>query len=186
MTKIIRALWFTFALVMLSATGSWVSAESHQSIRIVKPGDRRNISTRDATVTVEIRGADAAQGLYWELYADQLPSATIRDGSASVAVKFRRTGPHRLQVALFDAQGRRVSSHEILVIAAPVEDRTDPFNRRQFAPAMAVLALVITCIIGGALWYSRRVKKVVYTKSESRNENESEPVRNESAVGESV
>lgn len=137
-------------------------------------------------MTVEIRGADAAQGDYWELYVDQLPSATIRDDSTSATVNFRRTGPHRLQVALFNAQGRRVSGHEILVIAAPVEDRTDPFNRQQFAPAMAVLVLVIACIIGGALWYSRRVKKIVYMESESRNENESETVRNESAAVESV
>lgn len=168
--KIIRCILFALVLVASSAAFTFVSAESHISIHIVKPGDRRNIPTGDSPVAVEIRGADVAQGYYWELYADQLPTATIRDGSTSATVNFRRTGPHRIKVVLFDAQGNRVSSHEILVIAAPVESRAPIFNREQFAPAMAILTFLIISIIGGGLWFSRRVNKNVYAKSELENE----------------
>lgn len=157
MSKIICAV--LLALALSSAQLALVTADSHISIRIVKPGDRRNIPTGDSLVVVEIRGAVNSEGYYWELYGDQLLITTVRDGSASAIINFRRTGPHQIQVVLFDAQSNRIASHEILVIAAPVEDRTDPFNRQQFAPAMAILVLSISSLIGFSVWFSRRSRK---------------------------
>ncbi len=157
MSKIICAV--LLALALSSAQLALVTADSHISIHIVKPGDRRNIPTGDSLVAVEILGAENSEGYYWELYGDQLLIATVRDGSASATINFRRTGPHQIQVVLFDAQAKRVASHEILVIAAPVEYRTDPFNRQQFAPAMAILVLTISALIGFSVWFSRRSRK---------------------------
>lgn len=159
MRQIIHSLLLVLILTQVSGALTELSAESHLSIRVVKPGDRRNIPTGDSSVTVEIHGADMPERYYWELYGDQVLMATVRDGSTIATVNFRDSGPHRIQVVLFDAQANRVASHEILVIAAPVEDRTDPFNRQQFAPAMAILAVTIASIIGGALWLSRKHKK---------------------------
>lgn len=169
-TKVIRAVLLTLVLAQWNAGFAIVTAESHISIRIITPGDRRNIPTGESPVTIEIRGAEAIPNYYWELYADQLPTATIRNGSMTATVNFPRTGPHRIQVVLYDAQGNRISSHEILVIAAPVEPRTPIFNREQFVPAMAGMVLVISSIIFFGLWHSRRSRKIVYGESEPENE----------------
>lgn len=169
-TKVICAVLLALVLTQWSVGLAVVSAESHISIRIVTPGDRRNIPTGESPVTIEIRSAGAVQGYYWELYADQLPTATVRDGSLKAMVSFPRSGPHRIQVALFNAQGNRVSSDEILVIAAPVELRTPLFNRAQFAPAMAGMVVVISFIIGFGIWHSRRSRKIVYDESKPENE----------------
>ncbi len=181
---IIRSLLLALVLGVSSGALSFASAESHISIRIVKPGDRRNIPTGESHITVEISGTEISQGYRWELYADQLLAATIRDGSTSATVNFRRTGPHRIQVVLFDHQGNRVSNHEILVTAAPVESRKPIFNREQFASAMAGLVVVISSMLGFGLWYGRRARNRVYFENEQANE--SADAQNEAARVESV
>lgn len=175
MKKIIWAL--LFAIPLSSLLFVFVSAESHFSIHIIKPGDRRNVPIGDSPVVVEIRGAAPASSFYWELYEDQLLVETVRADTSTAAVSFLRTGPHAIQVMLLDPQGNRVASDEILVIAAPVEARTPLFNREWFAPAMAVLVLTIGSITGFSIWYSRRRRKRHF---ENEQANQAAVIENES------
>lgn len=138
-----------FLLTTVAALAVWTSLAQAQSasIRITKPVDRHNVPMGDVSVEVELTGVTPGDGTYWELYADALPVMTMRDGATSGTVNFKQTGPHPLEVVLFDRNGARLASQRILVIAAPVSPITPLFNRPVMAPFMAGFVLVVIGII---------------------------------------
>lgn len=134
---VIAALW---APALANAQGS-------ASIKIVKPGDRRNVALGEGTVTVEITGAALADGYAWALWLDGVRvGGPYRETAAKINMD-KPTGPRRIKAVLYDPQNNEIASNEILVIAAPVETNTDVFNRSWFVPFMIVFTLGIIGII---------------------------------------
>lgn len=132
-------------------------AQTTATIEIVKPLDRRNVPNKNAEVTVQIAGVAANDGHYWELWVDEEPVVGARNGEQTVKVSFKPTGPHRLKAVLFDAQGKQLAvSKVVLVLAAPVQDRTPQFNRAMMAPIMGVFAALVTVLIVVSVWFNRR------------------------------
>ena len=121
-----------------------VSAQSNASIKIVKPGDRRNVETAQISVTVEITGASLSEGYSWQMFVDGVPQGMVRNALTAPIMVGEPSGPRRLKAVLYDPQGNSIASHEILVMAAPVEKDNEPvFNREWFAPLMAVFTVII-------------------------------------------
>lgn len=137
--------WIFVAL--LFGAPSLVSAQESPSIRIVKPGDRRNVELGEITVTVEITGVTLSEGYTWQMLIDAVPQGMVREGLTTNIVMGKPTGPHHLTAQLYDARGNVVSTHDILVIAAPVENREPIFNRAWFAPFMLGFTIVVFGII---------------------------------------
>lgn len=155
-----KRIFFSLELLLLLALSfvSTVASQSPVSIKIVEPIDRRNVPVKNAPVTVEISGIAPNRGYYWELWVDEEPIVGVRDGATTVLVpQFEPTGPHRLKAVLFDAQGNQVAvSNGVLVLAAPVQDRTPQFNRERMAPIMGVFALLVTALIIVSVWFNRK------------------------------
>lgn len=135
-----------------------VLAQTAVGIEIVNPLDRRNVPDRNTPVTVQITGA-ANDGQYWELWVDEEPVVGARNGELTVTVSFKPTGPHRLKAVLFDAQSNQVATSKgILVVAAPVQERTPQFNQQMMAPIMAVFAAGVILLIFVSAWVDRRTR----------------------------
>lgn len=117
------------------------------AIRIVSPVNRHNVAIGKGTVSVQITGTVPGDGSYWELDVDGLPVQTVRDGRTEGTVEFTQTGPHPIEVILFDKAGNQLASQRILVIAAPVDPLEPVFNRPAMAQVMAVFVVVIIGII---------------------------------------
>ncbi|HZQ06625.1 MAG TPA: hypothetical protein VFD70_08600 [Anaerolineae bacterium] len=131
-------------LLFIGIVPAIVSAQSNASIKIVKPGDRRNVETAQINVTVEITGASLSDGYSWQMFVDGEPQAVVRDSLTAPIMVGEPSGPRRLKAVLYDPQGNAIASHEILVMAAPVEKDNEPvFNREWFAPLMAVFTIII-------------------------------------------
>lgn len=135
------------ALLVLCALPSFAHAQTNASIKIIKPGDRRNIELGEIDVTVEIAGVALSDGYSWQMLIDSVPQGIVRDTLTTRINVGKPTGPHHLTAQLYDSQGKVISAHDILVIAAPVENRDPIFNRAWFAPTMAVFTLTIIGII---------------------------------------
>jgi hypothetical protein len=128
-----------------------VSAQESPSIRIVKPGDRRNVALGEVPISVEVSGVPGDATATWQIFIDGVPQGTVLDSTTTVVRLERPTGPHRLKAELYDAQGSILATHEILVMAAPVQSRDPVFNRDWFAPVMFGFTLVVFGIILVAL-----------------------------------
>ncbi len=139
--------WMFCTLLVLSLLPSFALAQTNGSIKIIKPGDRRNIELGESQVTVEISGVALSDGYSWQMLVDGVPQGVVRDAMTTTINVERPTGPHHLTAQLYDPQGNVISAHDILVIAAPVEKREPIFNRAWFAPFMAVFTVVIIGII---------------------------------------
>ncbi len=135
------------ALLVLFVLPSFAHAQTNASIKIIKPGDRRNIELGEIDVTVEIAGVALSDGYSWQMFIDSVPQGIVRDTLTTRINVGKPTGPHHLTAQLYDSQGNIISAHDILVIAAPVENRDPIFNRAWFAPTMAVFTLTIIGII---------------------------------------
>ena len=135
--------WWVLGLLILMALPLSASAQTDATIKIVKPGDRRNVELGQVKVTVEISGAALSDGYAWQMWIDNEPQGMVRDATETTITIPKPTGPHRLKVQLYDPNGNALASHEILVLAAPVEDHTLMFNQAWYAPAMAVMSLII-------------------------------------------
>lgn len=136
-----------FTLFVLTMLPPVVGAQSNAAIKIVKPGDRRNVELGEIPVTVEITGVAPGDGYTWQMLIDGEPQGMVRNATSTNIIVPKPTGPHRLKAELYDPQGRVIASNEILVLAAPVENHDPVFNRAWFAPVMAVFTLVIIGII---------------------------------------
>lgn len=148
-----------------------VSAQVVPTIQIVKPLDRRNVPAKNAQVTVQITGIAPGAGYYWELWVDEEPIVGVTDGATTVTVsQFKPTGPHRLKAVLFDSQGKQLAvSESILVLAAPVQERTPQFNRERMAPIMAVFVVLVSVLIAGSVWFNRRSRASQVGQTEPHN-----------------
>lgn len=146
-----------------------VLAQIPPTIEIVKPLDRRNVSSTNTEVTVQMDGVSANDGYYWELWVDEEPVVGARNGEQTVTISFKPTGPHRLKAVLFDAQGQQLAvSDVVLVIAAPVQERTPQFNQQLMAPIMAVLTLGTIVLIVASVWLNRRVRASKWAEAENK------------------
>lgn len=128
-------------LLLVMALPFGASAQGNASIKIVKPGDRRNVELTDIPITVEISGAALNDGYTWQMLIDGEPQGMVRDTLTTNITIPKPTGPHRLKAELYDATGAVAAAHEILVIAAPVENHEVLFNRAWYVPAMALFSL---------------------------------------------
>jgi hypothetical protein len=136
-----------FVLLIASLVPAAANAQSDASIKILKPGDRRNVELGEVTVTVEITGAALSDGYAWQMLIDSVPQGVVRDGMTAEIVVPKPSGPHRLKAELYDSTGMPVSSHEILVMAAPVENREPVFNRAWFDPFGIIFTITIIVIL---------------------------------------
>lgn len=136
-----------FALLLFGGIAMVSYAQSDAAIKIVKPGDRRNVELGEIPVTVEVSGVTLDEGYTWQILIDAVPQGLVRNATQTNIVMPKPTGPHRLKAELYDANGKVVAAHEILVIAAPVEKHDPIFNREWFVPAMLGFATVIIGII---------------------------------------
>jgi len=144
------------AMMGLALSASFAGAQSPPTIRIVSPGDRRNVSDKHALFTVAISGVAPNDGHYWELWVDGEPIIGLHNGETQAALSFDPTGPHHVKAILYNAQKQPLDAQEILVMAAPVQDLTAQFNQKAMAQVMAVFVVfVVTCLVV-AFWISRR------------------------------
>ncbi len=146
-----------FTLLVLSLLPSALNAQTNASIKILKPADRRNVALGEITVTVEISGVTLSEGYTWQMLIDAVPQGIVRDATTTNIVMPKPTGPHHLTAQLYDPNGALLAAHDILVIAAPVENRTTIVNRAWFSPLMFGFTLVIFGIILFALRLRPRV-----------------------------
>jgi hypothetical protein len=143
-----RWLYRLLILGVIACSATPALAQGEASIRIVQPGDRRNIPMGESTMTVEISGVEARDGHYWQAQVDGVPGNTVSAGNMTTTIDVPKpTGPHHLQAVLFDAKGNELARDDILVIAAPVQERAPVFNREVMARAMGVFVLVVVGII---------------------------------------
>lgn len=142
-------------LVLLSSTTN-VWAQTEPGIKIVKPGDRRNMGLGESVITVEITGVDP-KDVTWEVLVDAELVATVTDGSTSTTIDMQKpSGPRRIRAVMFNKQNQEIASNEILVIAAPIEVREPVFNRQEMAQAMGVFVVVVVSLLIAAFVISRR------------------------------
>lgn len=134
-------------LLLLAAFPVGAAAQGNYSIRIVKPGDRRNVELGEIPVTVEIVGGVLPAEYTWQILIDGEPQGMVRGELTTRIMMPKPSGPHRIKAELYDGQGRVISAHEILVMAAPVEVHESVFNRAWYVPAMALLTLLIAGLI---------------------------------------
>ncbi|MCC7164845.1 MAG: hypothetical protein IT331_20280 [Anaerolineae bacterium] len=144
-------------LVLLSATTN-VWAQTESGIKIVKPGDRRNMGLGKNTIIVEITGVDP-RDVTWQVLVDSELITTVTNGGTTADIDLTRpTGPRRIRVVMFDKQNREIASNEILVIAAPIQPQEPIFNREVMAQAMGVFVVIVVGLLIGAFVVSRRVR----------------------------
>ncbi|TAH52313.1 MAG: hypothetical protein EYC68_08410 [Chloroflexota bacterium] len=136
-----------FALLLFGGITISSYAQSDAAIKILKPGDRRNVELGEIPVTVEITGVTLDDGYTWQILIDAVPQGLVRNATQTKIVMPEPSGPHRLKAELYDSNGNAIAAHEILVIAAPVEKHDPIFNRGWFVPAMLGFAAVIIGII---------------------------------------
>ena len=127
------------------------AAQSDASIKIVTPGDRRNVPIGENEVTVEISGANVKDGYAWELYLDGVSQGMVRDTNTTRVVLDKPMVLRRMKAVLYDPQGKEVSAHEILIVAVKMETTKDVFNRSWFVPFMVVFFIGIVLLILFAL-----------------------------------
>lgn len=145
----------TALLVLLSSTSN-VWAQTPPGIKIVKPGDRRNMGLGENTIIVEITGVDP-RDVTWEILIDAEPITTVTNGGTTATIELEKpTGPRRIRAVMFDAQNREIASNEILVIAAPIESREPMFNRAVMSQAMGVFFVTVVALLVIAYVISRR------------------------------
>lgn len=138
---------FFGVLVAFSLLPFAVNAQGDASIKIIKPGDRRNVQLGEVNVSVEISGVSLQDGYAWQMLIDAVPQGIVRAGTTTTITMPKPTGPHHLTAQLLNPEGQVISLHDILVIAAPVESRQELFNRAWFAPFMFVFSLGVLAII---------------------------------------
>lgn len=146
-----RILFLT--LLFLLALPPAANAQSSAAIRIVKPGDRRNVELGQISVTVEITGVALTDGYTWQVWIDNDPQGMVRNATETNITIPEPSGPHRLRAELYDPKGAMIASNEILVLAAPVEDHNPLFNPAWFSPLM----LGFTIIVIGLVVFSLRI-----------------------------
>jgi hypothetical protein len=145
-------MWKWYFIFFLGLVGSMIfpsslNAQTDASIRIVKPGDRRNVPVGEAEVVVEINGARLEDGYTWQLYFDGVPQGPVREG---LTTKLNIDNPNvlrRLKAVLYNPQGAEISAHEILIAGVVMESRADVFNRSWFVPFMLVFFIALMLII---------------------------------------
>lgn len=153
-----RVLLLAMAGLVLLSSASNVWAQTEPGIKIVKPGDRRNMGLGKSTIIVEITGVDP-KDVTWEILIDGEPVTTVTDGGTTTTIDMQKpTGPRRIRAIMFDAQNQEIASNEILVIAAPIEVREPVFNRQVMAQAMAIFVVVVAVLFVTAFVISRRVR----------------------------
>lgn len=147
-----RVLWFAMLIALVLPAAAY--AQSDASIKIVKPGDRRNVELGDVTATVEISGVTLSEGYTWQILVDSVPQGMVHEGMTAAIQIPKPSGPHRLRAELYDAAGKPIASNEILVMAAPVENHDPVFNRAWFAP----FGLIFTITIIGIIFLGLRLR----------------------------
>lgn len=144
-------MWKWGLIFFLGLTGLFLplrlDAQTDVSIRIVKPGDRRNVPIGDNEVEVEINGARLEEGYTWQLYFDGVPQGMVHDTLTTTLKIDNPNVLRRLKAVLYNAQGAEVSAHEILIVGVVMETRADVFNRSWFVPFMLVFFLGVTLLI---------------------------------------
>lgn len=128
-------------LLLVMALPLAALAQSSATIKIVKPGDRRNVELTEIPVEVKVEGVALSEGYRWQILIDGVPQGMVHDTLTTKIVVPKPTGPHRLKAELYDANGAVVATHDILVMAAPVENHEPLFNRAWYVPAMGLLSL---------------------------------------------
>lgn len=146
-----RILFLT--LFLLLALPYAANAQSSAAIKIVKPGDRRNVELGQIPVTVEITGVALSDGYTWQMWIDNDPQGMVSNATETNITIPQPSGPHRLRAELYDPKGAKIASNEILVLAAPVEDHNPLFNPAWFSPLM----LGFTIIVIGLVVFSLRI-----------------------------
>jgi len=141
-----RRVTLLLMLLMVALPGV-AQAQGNLSIQIVKPGDRRNVEIGKIPVTVDITGGALPANYTWQVWIDSVPQGIVQTGLTTEIDMPEPSGPHRIRAELYDPQGTRVSTSDILVMAAPVEIHEPLFNRSWYVPAMAVLSLGIVGLI---------------------------------------
>lgn len=136
-------MWKWSLVFLLGLTGmtlfvARLDAQTDVSIRILEPGDRRNVPLGQAQVTVKITGANLQDGYTWQLYFDGVPQGMLHNTTTTELTIDRPSVLRRLKAVLYDPQGKEIASHEILIVGIKMESRADIFNRSWFVPFMAV------------------------------------------------
>jgi hypothetical protein len=144
-------MWKWGLIFFLGLTGIFLplrlDAQTDVSIRIVKPGDRRNVPIGDNEVEVTINGARLQDGYAWQLYFDGVPQGMVHDALTTTLKVDNPNVLRRLKAVLYNAQGGEVASHETLIAGVVMETRADVFNRSWFVPFMLVFFLGVTLLI---------------------------------------
>lgn len=145
-------MWKWFLVFCLGLAGSLLApmplgAQTDVSIRIVEPGDRRNVPLGQLQVEVAIQGARLQDGYAWQLYFDGVPQGLVRAGTTTRLNIDNPNVLRRLKAVLYDPQGNEVASHEILIVGVKMESHADVFNRSWFVPFMAVFFIGLIGII---------------------------------------
>jgi len=143
--------FLALTIFLMLALPSFASAQSNASIKIVKPGDRRNVELGKITVTVEISGVSLNEGYTWQVWIDNDPQGMVNNEPETDVVIPQPSGPHRLRAELYNPQGTMIASNEILVLAAPIEDHSDLFNPAWFSPLMLGFTIVVIGLVVFAL-----------------------------------
>ncbi len=134
------------------------AAQSNASIKIVKPGDRRNVPVGENEVQVQISGVNLADGYKWELFVDGVSQGVVRDKMTTQVNLDKPMVLRRMKAVLYDTQGAEIASNEILIVAVKMESTADVFNRSWFVPFMFVFMLGIVVLILVALRLRPRIK----------------------------
>lgn len=140
-------LLFGALLASIALQPAPIQAQENASIKIVKPGDRRNVPLGENDVAVQIKGANLQDGYTWQLYFDGVPQGIVRGAMTS---KLQVDNPNvlrRLKAVLYNPQGAKVAEHEILIVGVKKETHDDVFNRSWFVPAMLVFFGFIAALI---------------------------------------
>lgn len=133
-------------------------AQTEASIRIVEPGDRRNVPVGENQVVVEIQGARLEDGYSWQLYFDGVPQGIVHGTTVTNLNIDKPNVLRRLKAVLYNPQGTEISSHEILIAGVVMETHADVFNRSWFVPFMLVffigLVIVVLLSLRIRLWHA--------------------------------
>jgi hypothetical protein len=147
--KRIMILGLLMVIVLPSALALPLAANAQASatIKIIKPGDRRNVELGEIPVMVEVSGVTLSDGYTWQVLIDGEPQGMVHGTLETKIVMPKPTGPHRLRAELYDRTGAVAASNEIMVIAAPTENRGVLINRGWYVPVMGLFALATVGII---------------------------------------
>ncbi len=142
--------WFwvaLFGLMSLALTPQALGAQTSASIRVLEPGDRRNVPLGQAQVVVAINGARLEDGYAWQVYFDGVPQGLIHSGMTTTLEIDRPNVLRRLKAVLYNPQGNEIASHEIFIVGVKMESQADVFNRSWFVPFMLVFFSGLTIIV---------------------------------------